>query len=62
MEHCSREIKGNGFTVYLSILPQGGGGTDCVGLTELWRAASSIFLVYDVSPQQYFGLCIIEIM
>jgi len=33
MEHCSREIKGNGFTVYLSILPQGGGGTDCVGLT-----------------------------
>lgn len=41
--------------ILYSILPQGGGGTDCVGLTEMWGAASSIFVAYD-SPQEYFGL------
>lgn len=59
MQQCSREIKGNGFTVCLSystVYCHSGGGTDCVGLTEMWRAASSIFVAYDDSPQEYFGL------
>lgn len=50
------------FVILYSILPQGGGGTDCVGLTEKWGAASSIFLAYDNSPQQYFGLWIFKVM